>query len=60
VYNNSTANLYLKYGTTASATSFSLKLGAGDYLELPYPCFVGRIDGFWDAINGDAMVTDID
>jgi hypothetical protein len=60
IYNNSTASLFIKYGTTASASSFSLKIGAGDYLEFPYPCYIGQIDGFWDALNGNAMITEID
>lgn len=60
IYNNSTATLFIKYGATASATSFSLKIGAGDYLEFPYPCYTGQIDGFWDALNGNAMITEIE
>jgi hypothetical protein len=59
-YNNSTASLFLKYGVLASVDSFSLKIGAGDYLEFPYPCYTGQIDGFWDAVNGSVMVTEID
>jgi hypothetical protein len=59
-YNNSTASLFIKFGSLATVDSFSLKIGAGDYMEFPYPCFIGRIDGFWDAVNGSVMVTEID
>ena len=59
IYNNSTSVLFIKYGATASVSSFSLKIGAGDYLEFPYPCYTGQIDGFWEALNGNAMVTEI-
>jgi hypothetical protein len=60
VYNNSTSVLFIKYGAEAALNSFTLKIGAGDYLELPYPCYTGQIDGFWEAINGNAMVTEIE
>ena len=59
IYNNSTAYLSIKYGSDASADSFSLKISAGDYIELPHPCYLGRIDGFWSEKNGNAMVTEI-
>jgi hypothetical protein len=59
-YNNSTASLFIKFGSLASLTSFSLKIGAGDYMEFPYPCYIGQIDGFWDAVNGNVMITEID
>jgi hypothetical protein len=59
IYNNSTSVLYLKYGSDASLDSFTIKLLGGDYLELPAPCYTGRIDGFWEAVDGNAMVTEI-
>jgi hypothetical protein len=59
IYNNSTAYLYLKYGEGASLDSFSIRLIAGDYLELPPPCYLGRIDGVWADADGSAMVTEI-
>jgi hypothetical protein len=59
IYNNSTSVLILKYGTIASLSSFTLKIGSGDYLELPYPCYTGQIDGFWETADGNAMVTEI-
>lgn len=59
IYNDSTAYLYIKYGEDASVDSFTLKIGPGDYLELPSPCYLGRIDGFWSGVNGSAMITEI-
>jgi len=59
VYNNSTSSLYLKYGAVATIDSFTIKLGAGDFLELPCPCYTGQLDGFWETVNGNAMVTEI-
>lgn len=60
IYNDSSANLYIKFGTTASTTSFTALLGSGGYYELPAnPIYTGRIDGIWDAATGDARVTEL-
>jgi hypothetical protein len=59
IYNNSNANLYIKYGEGASTDSFTVKMQAGDYFELPSPCYSGRIDGIWSEVNGNAMITEI-
>lgn len=60
VYNDSTANLFLKMAATASATSFTVKIAAGGYWEMPAMSYVytGIIDGIWDAANGSARVTE--
>lgn len=57
VFNDSTATLYLKFGTTASATSYTVQLAAGAYFEFPLPLYVGAVDGIWSAANGDARIT---
>lgn len=59
VSNDSTATLYLKYGTTASATSYTVKIPPGGYWEMPQGIWVGRIDGVWSAANGFAYVTEV-
>lgn len=59
IVNDSTQVLYVKFGTTASATSYTYKLAAGDTLELPRPIYTGRIDGIWASANGNARVTEI-
>lgn len=59
MYNDSTASCYVKFGTTASATSFTVFLGPGAYYELPHPCYTGRIDGIWTAAAGNARVTEL-
>lgn len=58
VYNDSTAVLYLKLGATASATSFTVQLGAGDYYEVPGR-YAGIIDGIWASANGNARITEL-
>lgn len=55
--NESTAILYLKFGATASLTSYTVPIPAGGYYELPQPCYSGVIDGIWSAANGNCRVT---
>lgn len=59
VFNDSTANLYLKYGATASATSFTVPLGPGGLFEMPEPIYSGIVDGIWSAANGAARITEL-
>lgn len=58
VYNDSTAVLYLKFGTTASTTSYTVQLASGDYFEFPQPLYGGRVDGIWASANGAARTTE--
>lgn len=60
IYNNSSAVLYVKYGTPISSDSFTVAIPKESYLELPYPCYTGQIDGYWGSVNGNAMVTEIE
>lgn len=58
IANDSTAALYVKFGTTASTTSYTIKLLQDDYYEVPYG-YTGRIDGIWASATGAARVTEI-
>lgn len=58
VYNESTAILYLKLGATASATSYTVQMGASTYYEAPYG-YTGQIDGIWASANGNARVGEL-
>lgn len=58
VYNESTSVLYLKFGATASATSYTVQLAAGAYYEFPMPLYGGQVDGIWAAANGTARTTE--
>lgn len=58
IYNDSTARVRLKFGTTASSTSFTYSVPAGAQWEMTVP-FTGAIDGIWDAANGNARVTEM-
>lgn len=59
IFNDSTAILYVKFGATASTTSFSYKLLAGATLEFPEPMYVGVVDGIWASATGSARNTEI-
>jgi len=60
VQNDSTTTLYLKYGATASPTSYTVKIPAGAYWEMPYPIYTGPIDGIWSAdAAGAARLTEL-
>jgi hypothetical protein len=59
VYNDSTAVLYLKYGTVASLTSFTVQMGPAAYWEMAQPIYTGQIDGIWSAANGNARITEL-
>jgi hypothetical protein len=59
IFNDSTVDLYVKLGTTASATSFTVKLTPGAYYEVPYR-YTGRIDGIWASdASGSARITEL-
>jgi hypothetical protein len=59
IVNDSTAVLYVKFGATASATSFTYQLGPGDTLEMEQPVYTGVVDGIWASANGAARVTEL-
>jgi hypothetical protein len=59
-YNDDTdASVYLKFGTTASSTSFTIKIAPGGYYEIPAPIYTGRIDVIATAATGTLRVTEI-
>ena len=58
IYNDSNARLFLKLGAAASTTSFTVRLGAQDYYEVPFN-YTGIIDGLWSPVaSGSARVTE--
>lgn len=57
IFNDSTADLYVKLGATASATSFTIKLDQDGYYEVPFQ-YTGVIDGIWGSATGAARVVE--
>lgn len=58
VWNDSTAVLYLKFGATASTTSYTVQLSAGAFYEFPQPLYGGLVHGIWASANGAARTTE--
>lgn len=63
IVNESTSTLYVKFGTTASATSYTVALPpmgtTGAYYEVPFG-YTGKIDGIWSAdASGAARITEL-
>lgn len=63
IHNDSTAICYLKMGTGASTTSFTVKLQADDHYELPrwglgHDVYRGVITALWASATGSARVTE--
>jgi len=57
VVNESSANLYLLYGSGASTTAYTVKLTPGAFFSLDTPIYTGIITGVWDAATGNARIT---
>lgn len=58
ILNNSTANLFVELGSTASTTAYTVKINSGGYYEVPFN-YVGAISGIWDNANGNALVREL-
>ena len=60
VYNDSSAILYVKFGATASTTSFTVQIAAGGQWAMPPGAvYTGIIDGIWASANGAARCTEL-
>lgn len=59
IHNDSAAILYVKFGSTASSTSYTVKLVADAYYEMPTTSvYTGIITGIWASATGTARVTE--
>lgn len=59
-FNDADKYCYLKLGTTATTASYTIKMAAGSFYEIPYPCYTGRIDGIWEAApTGSMRITEL-
>lgn len=60
LHNDSTATLYLKFGSAASTTDFTVKVPADGYYEVPGPGpYGGIITGVWSSATGAARCTEV-
>lgn len=59
IYNNSGQKMFIKLGTTASNSSYSIQLMPNSYWEVPND-WTGEIDAVWSgAGGGNALVTEL-
>jgi hypothetical protein len=58
VYNDSTADLYVKLGATASTSSFTVKIFTDGFFAVPFG-YTGVIDCIWSSAAGNARVTEV-
>ena len=58
IFNDSNAILYVKFGTGASSTSFTIRVPANGYYEVPFR-YRGQINGYWSVAIGNARITEL-
>jgi hypothetical protein len=59
IVNDSSATLYLKFGTSASTTSYTVKLYTDDVYTVYGSEYTGIITGIWSSATGNAYVTEV-
>lgn len=59
IYNDSTTNCYYKFGTSASTTSFSVKLFATDTFTMDPPIYNGAVTFVCDSATGSSEATEL-
>lgn len=57
LYNDSTIPVNIKFGATASATSFTKRMAQDEFFVVEG--YTGRIDGIWDSASGNMRVTEL-
>jgi len=59
VFNDSASTLYVKFGSAAALSDYTVKVLPGGYYELPQPMYTGIVTGIWSADStGAARVTE--
>lgn len=58
IYNDGKNPLFVKLGTAATLTDFTVMIDKQEYYELPSPIYTGEITGIWSAVDGSARVTE--
>lgn len=59
IFNDSSAALYVKFGSGASTTSFTVKMEAAAYYESPEIIYTGDVYAIWASATGSARVTEL-
>lgn len=59
LYNDSTADQYIKFGSTATSTDFTVILTRKAFYEMSFPLYVGQIDVISSSATGAIQVTEL-
>jgi len=59
LYNDGNAEQYIKLGTTASLTDFTVRLTPRMFYEVSSPIYLGQIDVISSSTNGAIQVTEL-
>ncbi len=61
LYNSDANDCYVKFGTTATTSDFTVKIPSGGFYEMPTDMiYIGRIDAIWSADgSGSLHVTEL-
>ena len=58
IYSDSTSDVYVKLGATATTSSFTVKLFSDGFFTVPFG-YTGIIDCIWTSATGNARVTEV-
>jgi len=59
IYNDSSKKVYVKFGATASATSFTVIIQPDGFYESGSVTYTGAIDAIWSSAAGFARITEL-
>jgi len=59
IVNDGTKVLKIAFSATATATAFTVSIPANGQHELTLDGYTGVISGIWNAVNGNARVTEV-
>jgi hypothetical protein len=59
VYNEATSICYLKFGTTASVTSYTVQIAAGGFYESNDIIYTGEVDAIFLGAVGSVRITEL-
>ena len=58
LFNHSTQLAYVKYGSSASSSDYTVAVPASGYFEMPRPIYRGIVTCIWASANGSMKTTE--
>ena len=58
IFNDGGTDLFVRFGTQASATSYKVKVLSQSYFEFPLPVYTGIVSGYWTTTGGTAFMSE--